>query len=50
MNEHVVLHILDVLLTRHRQVSEDGMTISMETYAAQLVQKAEARLVEWMQD
>ncbi len=50
MNEHVVLHILDVLLARHRRVSGNGMTISMETYAAQLVQKAEAHLVDWMRD
>ncbi len=50
MNEQVILHILDVLLTRHRQVSGDGMTVSMDTYAAQLIQKAEAGLVDWMQD
>jgi len=50
MNEYVVLYILDVLLARHWQVSGDGMTTSMKTYAAQLAQKAEAHLVEWMQD
>jgi len=50
VSEGVALQILDALLSRHRQVSEDEMTISMDTYAAQLVQKAEAHLVEWIQN
>lgn len=50
MNEHVILHALDALLARHRQVSEDRMTTPMDTYAAQLIKKAEARLAEWMRD
>jgi len=50
MNEYVILHILDALLARHRQVSGNGMTMPMDTYAAQLIQNSEARLEEWTRD
>jgi hypothetical protein len=50
VNEHIVLHILDVLLARHRQVSGGRIPLSLDTCAKQLIQEAEARLVEWMQD
>ncbi|MBC7251483.1 MAG: NERD domain-containing protein [Anaerolineae bacterium] len=47
LSERVVLRILDVLLVRHQQVCEGGVLVSMDAYAAELVQKTEARLREW---
>jgi len=50
LSERIVLHILDALLVRHRQVSETRATHSMDAYAAQLVQNVESRLVKWTRD
>jgi len=47
LHERLILRILDVLLARHRKVSGSGVAISMDTYATELVQETEARLLEW---
>jgi hypothetical protein len=48
VDERNRLQILDALLTRHRAVSEDKTTRSMNAYADQLIQQAEARLSQWV--
>jgi hypothetical protein len=46
LSERQLYEVLDALLLRHRQVSGESASFSMDDYAQLLVQQAEARLVE----
>lgn len=50
MDERAAMEVLDVLLARHRRVSGEPARRSMNTYAARLVEAAEARLAAWVQE
>lgn len=50
LDERCILQVLDALLDRHRQVSENQVTRSMYIYAKQLVEQAEARLRAWIEE
>jgi hypothetical protein len=48
MTERAELRILDALLARHREFADTDETLSMATYASQLVQQVEKGLAAWV--
>ena len=50
LGEVEALEIVETLLRRHRQVSGDAATRSMQAFADQLVREAEARLAAWARE
>jgi hypothetical protein len=48
LRERDVLQVLDALLGRHSEFSEQNEVLSMEAYAEDLVRAAEARLADWI--
>jgi hypothetical protein len=50
MDERAALEVLEALLARHRRVSGERAQRSMNTYAVKLVEAAEARLANWVQE
>jgi len=48
MNQHVALRVIDTLLKRHREISDDKTTRSMDDVIDQLVQQTEGRLRAWI--
>jgi hypothetical protein len=50
MNQRIALRVIDALLKRHREISNDRETHSMDAAARQLIQQTEARLKAWIQE
>jgi hypothetical protein len=48
LTERDLLAVLDTLLARHREVSDDQVHFSMDTYAADLSRECEERLAAWV--
>ena len=48
MNQRIALRFIDALLERHREISGDHSTRSMDDVASQLIQQTEIRLRAWI--